>query len=134
MRLTVKLANDVEVIPSWEDFGNSPQDLLLAFIKRLYVDAEKLNIDREIVISNKEPGVSDHTRLWISSVEPIFVAPYVNGQFRRIYQYPVGVPMKWLKSNTKPNGMRNLADHEIVEFGEEVPPLDAKYEFVIFEP
>lgn len=132
MRLSIKLVNDEEVIASWDDVCGSPQDLLNEFIRRIYVDTTKLNSDREVVVSNQEPGPNDRSRIWISSVEPIFIAGYVNGQWRKIYQYPVGTPLRWLKTNKKPNGMRNMADHEVTAFGYEVPPLDSEYEFVIF--
>ena len=71
--------------------------------------------------------------IWIKTGEPFGIGGYDGFNWQMVYKYPVGIPMRWLVSNTMPVGMRDCSAQEITNY-ELTAPTNSLWKWVMFSP
>ncbi len=128
--LPIVVAKNKEVLSSWEGI-TTPHDFLLYLARMASVDPSSLASLEEIVFSDVQPTGESGKKIWIKTGSPCGIGIPVGSLYNMIYQYPVGVPMLWKKSNNLPSYLKDVSQGVLEDMGLVNTEL---YKYVIFNP
>lgn len=139
--LELKVKEDREPIPSWDNLCRNP-DVFLTEIATRLVAFGSFDPD-SIIISENVPSSSDRTKIWIKTSFPYGIGFLIEGSYKMDYGLsglPVKVPFLALATDERldplPARTRILSSSEISDYG--IPKISDKatnpMSWFIFEP
>lgn len=117
--------NDIEIPSSFKRVCDEPKSLLAFIARYLFIELPS-EVKSLFVISEKTPHGEDRSKIWIKTSFPYGIGKMIDGEWKMDYGlsgYPVGMP--FIHSSISPllEGMRELSNADITNYG--LPPLSS---------
>jgi len=111
--LSLVAVADKEATLNWSNF-ETPEKLFSYIADNFGIDPSSLDQIQKVYIGEVAPSLGS---LWFNNGPIPFIGIPVGGEFVKIYQYPVNVPLVCLSQNQLINGLRQVTSSEATAWG-----------------
>ena len=117
MIINGKIINEIEINDSFKGLCEGPKQLLTCILEHIIFESD---IETNVIIKDSIPNGIEKRSLWVKNSWPYGIGMLIDGEYRMDYGmsgYPVNIPFLHSTISPIPEGLRQLSDGDLADYG-----------------